>query len=65
MRLDIRWEDERERAIVEALQMDWLLYGSIHITNAKGFTRLDPKGVTYTPTGDEKQTADKLGEAIG
>lgn len=46
--LDLRWEDEREREIVEELYRDWLLYGEIHMTNANGLTRLDPRGITYS-----------------
>ena len=56
MKIDIRWEDEDERPIVEALQRDWLLYGEMHLTNAPrghGITRLDPRGITYTPPKDE------------
>jgi hypothetical protein len=44
---DIRWESEEEKTVVEALMMDWALYGQIHMTNAHGLTRLDPRGISY------------------
>lgn len=53
MIVDLRWEDEREREVVEKLMLDWHLYGQMHLTNANGITRLDPTGITYAPTGTE------------
>lgn len=47
--LDLRWEDEREQEIVRQVMVDWALYGEVHITNANGLTRLDPRGITYKP----------------
>ena len=50
--VDIRWEDESEREVVEQVMSDWLLYGEIHLTNAphgRGLTRLDPRGIQYKP----------------
>jgi hypothetical protein len=46
---NLLWDDEREREIVQAIMLDWTLYGEIHMTNAKGLTRLDPRGITYSP----------------
>jgi len=40
--------------VAEIAMRDWLLYGELHITNAQGFTVLDPKGITYKPTGNER-----------
>jgi hypothetical protein len=46
---NLRWESDEEKSIVEALMLDWTLYGEIHMTNANGLTRLDPRGITYVP----------------
>jgi hypothetical protein len=53
-------DHDDERDVCAALMRDWLLYGAIHMTNARGLTRLDPVGITYAPTGNEVQarTAD-------
>ena len=49
------WEDEQEKSVIEALLVDWYLYGEIHMTNANGLTRLDPRGITYTPPSQESE----------
>ena len=62
MILDLRWEDESEREVVERLRLDWILYGQIHVTNAPrghGLTRLDPRGITYDPP-----PSDELGSEL-
>lgn len=52
VQVSLLWENEEERELVQRLQMDWYLYGEIHITNAPrghGLTRLDPTGIKYMP----------------
>ena len=49
--VSILWESEEEKTVVQALMLDWSLYGQMHLTNARGLTRLDPRGVSYDPPG--------------
>ena len=41
------------REFTRRMTEDWMLYGQVHLTNARRLTMLDPKGVTYAPTGRE------------
>jgi len=47
--------EEQEKQVAQAVFLEWLLYGQVHLTNANGFTMLDPRGVTYNPTARDPQ----------
>lgn len=53
MRFDVVPEHPDEVELAKAIYLDWLLYGEIHVTNANGVSRLDPRGITYAPQNSE------------